>query len=651
MRTTRFVSLVLAIVIALQSLGASAQAAWQTDEPTQINPTTPVLIVGSYGVGGEIRAIYPSADATIRTSFEWFADQQKLPQQTSSRLSLTEALVGKVISAKITLRKRDFANLVVNAQGAIVHNGLPVSSGSMGYMGESINMPGCFAPRPSEVETPTLGWNIWFSCNPWNTDYGFPPERKFAWYRNGSLIAGASGQEYELKPIDSGKELWGFFQTTYENGFVFTEAKKLAAPIPYVSKLGTPTISGELSLDSTLTARVSSLDAGTTIGYQWFSDYLPVIGETNKTFKVRNEDLGKAVQVLVSADKVGYTKITALSDPVAGFGVKPLNALDSYLKINRAVPATNNVFDISYVVSPTVTNSMLEREKALLQRAADFWSNDYTPNGVTVVYITKTDATWAENLVAQHPSWGGAIPGGITSWINKANCGFALAFLADSKQVFIECLHDGADRSLQDDSVGAHEYTHWFQYAQNPSIAIYTVPWLVEGQANFFGEAINAVQNDPKLQFINYSLAGYATQWDIYRGYTFADFKELDIFDRANVFENKVMLQRNGLVWDQYLIGTLVSEWLVSKFGNDKFVTWTKTLMTTKGQTRESEIAANAIAFKSSFGFEFADLATWITPYLAARSAQIRGAWNRQMNIPVTQPRPKKDPLQNCLGQ
>lgn len=638
MRITRFVSLLLAFVIVLQPLGSGAQAAWQTDKSATINPKTPVLIVGTYGLGGLVRAIYPQNDPSITASFEWFADGQTL-LEGSSELALTSEMVGKRISARITLQKPDFENLIVNAPGELVHGGLPYSQSSMGYQGESVKLPGCLAPHASELDAPTIGWKVWFSCNPWNTDYGSSPERKFAWYRNGALIAGATAQEYKLQPIDSGKELWGYFEARFENGYVFTESKKLKDPIPYLSVASKPKIEGNLSLDATLTAQIDSSQPNTLFGYQWFSDYLPVAGATGKTFKVRQQDLGKAVQVLVTVTQPGFTPITVLSDAAESLiaKVEPLNPMDAYTKINQTVATTTNTYDINYIVSPTVTETVLAREKALLQRAADYWSKEYTPKDVTVVYITKTDSTWAENLVQQHPSWSGGIPGGITSWINKQNCGFALAFMADGKQVFIECVHDGADHSLQDDSVGAHEYTHWFQYAQNPAINLNTVPWLVEGQANFFGEAINVAANDPKGQFINFSLAGYATQWDIYNGYKFADFKELDILDRGNAFDNKILLQRNGLVWDQYFLGSLVGEWLVSKFGTEKYVTWTKLLMTTKGQTRDSEKAANTVAFKNTFGFEYADLATWMTPYLTARSPQIRAAWIAQTKNQINQ--------------
>lgn len=107
--------------------------------------------------------------------------------------------------------------------------------------------------------------------------------------------------------------------------------------------------------------------------------------------------------------------------------------------------------------------------------------------------------------------------------------------------------------------------------------------------------------------------------------------------DPTIVYENEILLQRNGMVWDQYLLGSLVCEWLVSKFGADKLVSWTKLLMATKGQNRDTESAANAVAFKSTFGFEYADLATWITPYLAARSAQLRAAWFAQTKNQINQ--------------
>jgi hypothetical protein len=325
--------------------------------------------------------------------------------------------------------------------------------------------------------------------------------------------------------------------------------------------------------------------------------------------------------------------------PAKGGTAAPINPLDAYSKIFSAYSPTTTNYDIKYISSPNVSDETLAREKVLVNRAADFWANHFTPSGVTVVYLTKNDAAWAEDLVVKNPSWKNNISGGIRSWIEKGDCGFALAFKADNKQVFIQCVRNGLDSSIKDQQVGPHEYSHWVQYEQTPSLFLGTIPWLVEGQANFYGLALGIAPEDKALKVVNLSLAGHATQYDIYNGYKFGELRMLDIFQRANSFDTQIMLTRGGTVWDYYVIGTVVSEWLVSKYGHEKYVTWMKRILQNKGPNNASEKIANATIFKEVFGFEYDQLGLHMTPYFADRSAQFRAAWaeknKNQLNGPT----------------
>jgi hypothetical protein len=601
--------------------------------------SSPVLIVGNYGAGGTVTALYPSDDSSISATIDWFADSQKIVDSQAKTLFLTSNLIGKTISVKITLFKVGFDKLVIDAVGAKVYQSVATAYGEMSYGEEKVQQPGCFAPRPSGVDSPTVGWQIWFSCQPYNTNFGSPISQKFWWYRNGNLIEGANNISYRLQPADAGQSIWGRYEATFANGFVFTESKKLKAAIPYQLVLPKPTILGSLRVGTSLVARVAGADKSIALSYQWFSDYAPIAGANSAIYNVQAADLGKAVQVLVTGQRDGYSPTTALSAPVADPSVQPVNPMAAYSKIFNGYKQSATSYDINFLTSPNVTAETLAREKKLVQRAADFWTGEYTPSGVTVLYVTKDDATWAEDFIKQqHPSWNNGISGGIRSWIEKNSCGFALAFKADQKQVFIQCVRNGSENSINDQQVGPHEYSHWVQYEQNPALFLGTVSWLIEGQANFYGLALGIAPEDPTLKFINVSLAGHATQYDIYNGYKFADFKMLDILQSGNTFDTQILINRGGTVWDQYAIGTLISEWLVIKYGHQKYVDWMKLLLKTKGQNNDSERAANAIDFKSVFGFEYSQLGIYAGPYLAARSLQLRAAWAESRKNDLTGP-------------
>lgn len=624
-------TLVAILLVSMVAAPISAQAAG-------FEPNMPITIVGQYGVGGTIAAVYPSDDPTVSATFEWFADSVKIESIQSATLFLTNAQLGKIISAKITLHKNGYENRVVTATGSKVFAGVPDSYGNMTYYEESVRQPGCFAPRPSQVDVPTVGWPVYFSCQPYNTNFGSPTEQKFWWYRNGKIIEGAGGSTYRLQPSDAGQNIWGGYQATYANGFVFTETKKLRQPIAYQQTLSKPAILGTVKAGTTLLARTLDWNRDAELSYQWFSDYKPVADANSSSYSVRPADIGKAVQVLVTSTRTGFTTASSLSLPATGAKVAPANALDAYSKVFNGYAKSTTTYDIKYIASPNVTQATLDREKLLVNRAADFWINHYTPAGVTVVYVTKTDATWAEGIVAQNPSWKNNISGGIRSWIEKNECGFALAFKADGKQVFIQCVRNGADSNINDQQVGPHEYSHWVQFEQTPNLFLGTIPWLVEGQANFYGLALGIAPEDQTLKFVNYSLAGHATQYDIYNGYKFGDFRMLDIFQRGNSFETQIMLNRSGTVWEAYTIGTIVSEWLISNYGHEKYVAWMKKLLRTKGQGNAAEKDANTFVFKEVYGFDYDQLGTYMTPYFSARSEQLRAAWAEKNKNQLTGP-------------
>ena len=615
----RVISLVLALVLLASPNVALANSS--------VTANSPVLITGSFGVGGTLTALYPTDDPSISATFEWFTNGTKINSAQSATLLLGADLVGTTVTARITLRKTGLTDLVVEAAGARVFSALPTSGGNMGWGDESVAQPGCFSPRPSGIDTPKVGWQIWFSCSPFNTNFGNTVEPRFSWYRNGQLIEGANQSQYRLQPQDAGQDIWGAYQATYPNGFVFAESKKLRTPVPFQLTMANPTILGTQTVGNSLTARTIGIDPLATLSYQWFSDYAPVANETSASYTVRNTDVGKALQVLVTATRTGYSPASTLSDPLAGSNIQPVNPMSAYSAIANGYTPTSRVYGINYISSPTITAGTLAREKALLQKAADFWYPEFNPVDVTVMYLTQNDATWAEEQISQRPAWSGNIPGGIRSWIDRNSCGFALAFMADQKQVFVQCVKNGSESGINDQQVGPHEYSHWVQYAQTPQLFLGTVPWLIEGQANFYGLALGVAPDDPTLITINKSIAGQATQYDINNGYRFADFKMLEIFESGNAFDVQTMLTRGGTVFDQYAVGTLTSEWLVAKHGHQKYVDWMKGLLQTKGQGNAAERLANANVFRTVFGFEYDQLGVHVTPYFAARSKQLRDAW------------------------
>jgi hypothetical protein len=213
---------ILSVLLAFSLLAAPTVAVAES----KFVPSSPVLLVGSFGANATLTALYPKDDPLVTASVEWFANGAKLSSAQGSTLYLASELVGQTVSAKVTLRKAGFTDFVVDSPGAKVFDSLPTSFGKMNWNDESVDQPGCFAPRASGVSTPTIGWPIWFSCQPYNTNFGNQIDQKFWWYRNGERIDGATQSSYRLQSSDAGQAIWGAYQVTFPNGFVFSETKR-----------------------------------------------------------------------------------------------------------------------------------------------------------------------------------------------------------------------------------------------------------------------------------------------------------------------------------------------------------------------------------------------------------------------------------------
>lgn len=341
--------------------------------PVEIQVDMPVGIVGKYGVGGSAHAVLPSDDPSITSTVLWKADGSPIDNGGSTTLSLTNDLAGKVISATITLHQAAHEDKVVEAKGETVFGEIPSAPGSMGYLGETLTFPGCFSPRAEEQSGPQVGWPLWFSCNPYNTNFGAPTSQTYSWYRNGVQISGATRSEYQLTSADSGQKIWASFKATWASGFVFTETKKMATEIPYQIRATKPTIRGSFKLRGRLFAFAEGWEAGATLSYQWFRNYAPIGGATSRVYRLQRQDLDANIQVLVTAEKVGYTTVSRVSDPVVDPDVEPLNAYSAYEKVFSLYHPTSTAYDLNYITSPTMTPEAFDHEKSLVQKAADFW--------------------------------------------------------------------------------------------------------------------------------------------------------------------------------------------------------------------------------------------------------------------------------------
>lgn len=610
-------------------------------QAAELNLTAPVQISGVWAVGQNITISDFNASEKIKPEYTWFVDGEMIGGAKDASLYLSANLAGRKVSAQVKYRdsaSNSETTSTINPEIRI-YGQSPTGGGQMGFNGELLQIPGCFIPRATSTSKPTVGWPVGMTCQVYNTSYGSPQSQRYDWYRNAQLIESQAPSSRIISPEDANQNLFVSYKAVWPNGAVMTRLAAVPEKALPKAALTSVAIVGAVKNGSTLRADVRGASSSSQLTFTWFVDYKIVLTQTSATFKVTREHLGKAIHVLVVAAQKDHDPSSLVSKPVASGKLADLDVkANGYRPIFSTIKASQTQYDIKYITSPKISPEMLARQQRLIQRAADYWIPEYKPVGVQVLYFTESEGQWADDFIATQPNWSNGTGGTIQNRIKQNGCGFAIAFKANGRQVFLQCLSE-TQTDLAYDQVGPHEYSHWVQYEIESNLFVRMPAWLVEGTANYYGIAIGLAEADGGMQAANGSLAGHATQFDLGMRYRFASFKLLDIFRAGSVDDVTVILNRSGPVWEQYLMGSLVSEWLVWKYGPPTYFAWVKEVIDTRSGWEKTDYGLTHAIFKKHFGFEWADLSLQIAPYLATRADQLQSAWVVQNLLKIQEPK------------
>lgn len=628
-------------LVALSASLALVVSGFTPAQAAELKLEAPVRISGIWAVGSMIRISDFNVAPNLSAKYSWFIDGEQVGGANDPYLYLSENTSGRRVTAKV-----DYLDKVTGASAQVmidedvkIFSAAPTGGGQMGFGSELIAIPGCFAPRTSSTEKPRIGWPISMTCQVYNTSYGPPAQQSFTWYRNGQPIQGSNTSSHFVQAADASARLHAAFRATWPNGAVMTHIAEVAQKVLPMAPLGAVEIVGTPKPGATLNAKVTGVDSKSALSYTWYADYRVIEGQSGRTLTVSKDWQNKAIHLLVTAKLNGFDASSRLSPAVFVGKRTDLDVRETgYKPIFSTIKPSQTEYDIKYTTSPKVTDEMLFHQQRLLQRAADYWSFEYTPRGVQVLYFTESEGQWADDYIATQPNWSNGTGGTIQNRIKQNGCGFAIAFKANGRQVFLQCLRD-QQTELAYDQVGPHEYSHWVQYEIESALFVRMPAWLVEGTANYYGIAIGLAEADGGMQAANTSLAGHATQFDLGTQSQFASFKLLDLFRAGSIDDVTIVFNRSGPVWEQYLVGSLVSEWLVWKYGPQTYFAWLKEVIDTRSGWDKTDFAATNEIFRKHFGFEWADLSRQIAPYLATRADQLQSAWVSSQLLKVGEPK------------
>ncbi len=195
------------------------------------------------------------------------------------------------------------------------------------YMGRQTSAPTAVVPTGTFSTSPVprvtgkaeVGSTLTAEPGVWGPEDGnssgpVPVTLAYQWFRSGVAIVGATGSAYVPVFGDLAASLT--VQVTGSRAGYVTVVRTSAGTAPVRAGWAAPTISGTVSVGSTLTAVPGSgVPAGVTLGYQWFRYGVPLVGATAATYVPVSRDYYGTLTVQVTRFRPGYPAESKTSLP------------------------------------------------------------------------------------------------------------------------------------------------------------------------------------------------------------------------------------------------------------------------------------------------------------------------------------------------
>ncbi|MGC4174964.1 hypothetical protein [Demequina sp.] len=285
--------------------------------------------------------------------FQWNRDGAPISGATNWLYMIGDADLGHVLTVTVTARRIGFVTQSQTSGGVSVAPAspfslapLPTISGSK-YKGAVLTAkPGSWIPTPSAFA--------------------------YQWYRNGSLISGATKSTYTLTASDASKTIT-VKVTSSLGGYVSTARTSAGSAMPkFFTSTPTPTVSGTLKSGYTLTAKVGTwAPKASGLKYQWYRNGVAISKATKTTYKLTTSDRGKTITFRVTGS-------------LSGYGTTPVTSAGKYVpKVFTTVP------------TPTISGTL--KSGSTLTAKAGTWKPTPTKltyqwyrNGVAIKSATKS---------------------------------------------------------------------------------------------------------------------------------------------------------------------------------------------------------------------------------------------------------------------
>ncbi|MFT4231526.1 MAG: hypothetical protein QM606_01940 [Leucobacter sp.] len=243
-------------------------------------------ISGSAVVGSTLKASAGSwKPAGVKHSYQWKRGGKAIVGATGASYRLRAADGGKKITVTVTGSLAGYQTTSrTSAASSAVLKKLSAS------------------PKPKITGTAKVGSTLTAQAGSWKPQ---PVKLSYRWYRDGKAITGAAKSSYRLQAADGGAKIT-LRVTGSKKGYLGVAKTSAAKQVPRVLRTATPTISGSMTVGSTLTVKRGTWTSGASFSYQWRRNGVAVRGATGSSYRLGAGDVGGTLTVTVTGKKPGY---------------------------------------------------------------------------------------------------------------------------------------------------------------------------------------------------------------------------------------------------------------------------------------------------------------------------------------------------------
>ena len=272
-------------------------------------PTGSVTISGSAEEGQTLTASNTLADQDGLgiISYQWRRDDKAIDGVTGETYTLSQVDVGTKVSVQASYTdQRGKEESVTSSVTNVVTNVNDAPTGSV-----------MIAGTVEENQTLTASSTL--------ADEDGLSTISYQWLRDGSVIDNAVSNTYTLTQADVGSKISVRASYTDQQGTAEAVVSSATAAVANVNGVptGSVTISGDAAEDQTLTAShtLADEDGLGAISYQWLRDGTEILGATDETYTLTQEDVGSEISVRAS-----YTDQQGTEEFIASATTSPISA-------------------------------------------------------------------------------------------------------------------------------------------------------------------------------------------------------------------------------------------------------------------------------------------------------------------------------------